>query len=71
MEALEVIDFKASEMFSAGVTHVHGAFLESAYLGAKPALSWREIVRANEWTMAAQEAAESGVVIPIKPAASR
>ena len=41
-------------------------FLESTYLGAKAALSWREIVRANEWTMAAQEAAESGTVVPIR-----
>jgi hypothetical protein len=41
-------------------------FLESTYLGAKAALSWREIVRANEWTMAAQEAAESGMVVHIK-----
>jgi predicted dehydrogenase len=50
---------------------VFADFLESAYLGARPALSWREIVRANQWTMAAQEAAESGMVIPIQSAASR
>ena len=44
---------------------VFADFLESTYLGATPALSWKEIVRANEWTLAAQEAAESGKVIAI------
>ena len=44
---------------------VFADFLRSTYLGEKPALSWQEIVRANEWTMAAQEAAESGRVVAI------
>jgi predicted dehydrogenase len=42
---------------------VFADFLQSSYLGAKPALSWAEIVRANEWTLAAQEAAEKGSVV--------
>jgi predicted dehydrogenase len=45
---------------------VFSDFLESTYLGARPALSWLEIVRANHWTLAAQEAAASGMVVPIK-----
>ncbi|HXB69374.1 MAG TPA: Gfo/Idh/MocA family oxidoreductase [Candidatus Acidoferrales bacterium] len=45
---------------------VFGDFLRSTYLGEKPALSWQEIVRANQWTMAAQEASESGRVIAIR-----
>lgn len=42
---------------------VFADFLLSTYLGAKPALTWQAIVRANEWTMAAHESAESGRVI--------
>jgi len=45
---------------------VFADFLRSTYLGEKPALSWQEIVRANQWTMAAQEASESGRVIAIR-----
>jgi len=41
-------------------------FLLSTYAGAKPSLTWEEIVRANQWTLAAEEAAESGRVIPIR-----
>ena len=33
-------------------------FLQSVYQGAKPALTWPEIVRANEVTLAAHTAAE-------------
>jgi predicted dehydrogenase len=40
-------------------------FLLSAYAGAKPSLTWQEIVRANSWTMAAHDAAESGKAISI------
>jgi hypothetical protein len=32
-------------------------FLQSVYQGSKPALSWTEIVRANEATLAAHTAA--------------
>jgi hypothetical protein len=32
-------------------------FLRSVYAGAKPALSWPEIVQANEYTLAAHDAA--------------
>ena len=46
---------------------VFADFLLSSYAGAKPALTWQEIVRANEWTMAAHDAAESGKVISIRP----
>jgi predicted dehydrogenase len=45
---------------------VFADFLRSTYLGETPALSWREIVRANQWTMAAQEASESGRVVAIR-----
>lgn len=45
---------------------VFADFLLSTYLGAKPALTWQAIVRANEWTMAAQEAAESGRLVSIR-----
>src|SRR5215471_7824726 len=31
-------------------------FLLSTYAGAKPSLTWEEIVRANQWTLAAEEA---------------
>ncbi len=41
-------------------------FLLLAYAGAKPSLTWQDIVRANSWTMAAQEAADSGRVISIR-----
>jgi predicted dehydrogenase len=44
---------------------VFADFLQSSYLGAKPALSWQEIVRANQWTLAAHEAAESGKIVTI------
>jgi predicted dehydrogenase len=44
---------------------VFADFLRSTYLGEKPALTWQEIIRANQWTMAAQEAAESGRLIAI------
>jgi predicted dehydrogenase len=42
---------------------VFADFLQSAYAGAKAALPWSEIVRANEWTLAAQEAAVKGSVV--------
>jgi predicted dehydrogenase len=45
---------------------VFADFLLSTYLGAKAALTWQDIVRGNEWTMAAQEAAESGGVISVR-----
>jgi predicted dehydrogenase len=45
---------------------VFADFLSSAYLGAKPALTWQEIRRTNEWTMAAHEASETGKVISIR-----
>ena len=45
---------------------VFADFLLSAYAGAKPSLTWEEIVRANQWTLAADEAAASGRVIPIR-----
>jgi predicted dehydrogenase len=45
---------------------VFADFLSSTYLGAKPALTWQEIRRTNEWTMAAQEASESGKVVVIR-----
>src|SRR5207253_1591509 len=45
---------------------VFADFLQSAYLGATPALPWQDIVRASEATMAAQEAADRGTVVPIK-----
>ena len=42
---------------------VFADFVESAYAGAPAALPWRDILRANEWTLAAQEAADAGTVI--------
>ena len=45
---------------------VFADFLMSAYAGAKPALTWPEIVRVNEWTMAAHEAAETGKSVVIR-----
>ncbi len=42
---------------------VFADFLQSTYLGAKPALTWPEIVRANEATLAAHESAESGKTV--------
>jgi predicted dehydrogenase len=45
---------------------VFADFLRATYLGEKPALSWQEIVHANQWTMAAQEASESGRVTAIR-----
>ena len=40
-------------------------FLQSVYRGTKPALSWPEIVRANEVTLAAHTAAEQHRFVPI------
>ncbi|HEY2016856.1 MAG TPA: Gfo/Idh/MocA family oxidoreductase, partial [Bryobacteraceae bacterium] len=45
---------------------VFGDFLRSTYLGAKAGLTWAEIVRANEVTLAAQEAAETGRLVAIR-----
>ncbi len=45
---------------------VFADFLKSAYLGAKPALTWAEIVRANEATLAAHEAAETGKAVNVR-----
>ena len=45
---------------------VFADFLLSTYAGAKSALTWQDIVRANESTMAAQDAAESGKVVSIR-----
>jgi predicted dehydrogenase len=47
---------------------VFADFLSSTYLAAKPTLSWEEIVRANNATMAAHEAAAAGKVITIQRA---
>src|SRR5207237_3337779 len=41
-------------------------FLQATYLGAKPALTWQDVVRSNQITMAAHEAAESGKIVAIK-----
>ena len=40
-------------------------FLKSVYAGGKPALSWSEIVQANEYTLAAHEAAARHRVVQI------
>jgi predicted dehydrogenase len=45
---------------------VFADFLLSAYAFAKPSLTWQDLVRANSWTMAAHDAAESGRVISIR-----
>jgi predicted dehydrogenase len=45
---------------------VFADFLLSAYAGAKPSLTWQDIVRANSWTMTAQDATESGRVNSIR-----
>ena len=45
---------------------VFADFLQATYLGAKPALTWQDVVRANQVTMAAHEASESGRVVLIK-----
>jgi predicted dehydrogenase len=45
---------------------VFADFLQSAYAGKPAALPWREIVRANEWTLAADEASQTGRVIAIR-----
>jgi predicted dehydrogenase len=45
---------------------VFADFLQSTYLDAKPALTWHDILAANQATMAAHEAAESGRVVVIK-----
>lgn len=49
-----------------GQGSVFADFLLSTYLGAKPALTWQAIMRANEWTIAAQEAAEGGKVVSMR-----
>jgi hypothetical protein len=40
-------------------------FLRAVYLGAPPQLSWPEIVRANEVTLAAHLAAEQHRIVAI------
>jgi predicted dehydrogenase len=45
---------------------VFADFLQAAYAGARPNLPWRDILRVNEWTLAAHEAAETGRVIAIR-----
>lgn len=45
---------------------VFADFVRSAYAGARPALTWNEILRANQWTLAADEAARSGAVVEIR-----
>jgi len=40
-------------------------FLADVYLGAKPALPWSDIVRANEFTLAAEEAAVAQKIVTI------
>jgi predicted dehydrogenase len=40
-------------------------FLRSTYAGGQPALSWLDIVRANEYTLAAHEAAAEHRLMPI------
>lgn len=47
---------------------VFADFILSAYAGARTALPWRDIVNANRWTLAAQEAAASGGVVAIRQA---
>jgi predicted dehydrogenase len=44
---------------------VFADYLQAAYLGSRPGLTWEEIVRANEATMAAHEAAVTGRVVAI------
>jgi predicted dehydrogenase len=44
---------------------VFADFLEATYAGGRAALSWREILRVNDWTLAAHEAAQSGAVVPV------
>ena len=46
-------------------------FLQSVYQGATPALSWPEIVRANEATLAAHTAAEQHRFVAIPPGVMR
>jgi predicted dehydrogenase len=45
---------------------VFADFLRSTYLGARPVVTWPEIVRANEATLAAHEAAESGKSVSVR-----
>lgn len=45
---------------------VFADFVLSAYAGKPSALPWSDILRANDWTMAAHEAAENGAVIAIR-----
>jgi hypothetical protein len=42
-------------------------YLRSVYQGANPALSWPEIVRANEVTLAAHAAAEQHRFVAVPP----
>jgi hypothetical protein len=46
---------------------VFADFLQATYGGQRTSLPWNEIVLANEYTLAAQEAAESGQVVAIQP----
>jgi predicted dehydrogenase len=45
---------------------VFADYLRWVYLGARPQLTWADIVRANEVTLAAQEAAETGRWVTMK-----
>jgi predicted dehydrogenase len=44
---------------------VFSDFLRSIWLGTEPALKWADIVRANEATLAANEASENGRIVPV------
>ena len=44
---------------------VFADFLQAAYAGARPQLAWRDVLRVNEWTLAAHEAGETGRVVQI------
>jgi len=44
---------------------VFSDFVLGAYAGGKPELTWREIVKANEYALAAHEASETGAVVKI------
>lgn len=46
---------------------VFGDFLASVFLNKTPALSWKEIVRVNEVTLMAEEAARTGSFSPSQP----
>jgi predicted dehydrogenase len=45
---------------------VFADFILSAYAGAPTALPWRDILHANQWTLAAHQAAETGTVVAIR-----